>query len=164
MGNGKETFAMYGFRIEIPRDWRVELNPKTNRQKGDVAFHSPRGNKFFISWGTLGEATKRFTSLQEHRDNSVKQIRGGRDVKDISVEGSHEETLSGHTALFSHIKAEIRSGAFSRSTSDRGMSSVHLYCPETSRYYIVYFLLGDPNEYPDFTKMFEETARSFVCH
>ena len=156
---------MYGFRVEIPRDWRVELNPKTNRQKGDVAFHSPRGNKFFISWGNLDEATKRFASLQEYRDNSIKQIRSGRDVKGVSVESSHEETLSGHTALFSHIKVEIRSGgAFSKSSSDRGMSSVHLYCPSTSRYYVAYFLWKDPDEYQNLTKMFEVTVRSFVCH
>lgn len=161
----KETFALYGFRIEIPRDWRVELNPKTNREKGDVAFHSPKGNRFFVSWGPLDDAKKRFASLQDHRDKSVKQIRKGSDVNDVAVESSHEEIISGHNALFSNVNAEVRAGGpFSRATYERTMSSVHMYCPSNSRYYVVYSLLRDPTEYPDFRKLFEETARSFVCH
>jgi hypothetical protein len=49
----REVFAVYGFGLRIPNDWRVEFNPKGDRIKGDVAFHTPKKNRIFISWGPL---------------------------------------------------------------------------------------------------------------
>jgi hypothetical protein len=45
----------------------VEFNPKGDRIKGDVAFHTPKKNRIFISWGPLEEANKRFKTVQERR-------------------------------------------------------------------------------------------------
>ena len=82
-----EKFALYGFEIMIPTDWGVELNPKSTRKKGDVAFQSQKGNRVFVSWGSLDEA-KRFKTLEEHRDGSLNQVKKGRDVKSLDVSGS----------------------------------------------------------------------------
>lgn len=155
---------MYGFELKIPGDWRVEVNPKSTREKGDVAFHSKLGNRFFLTWGNLAVVEKRFNSLEEQRDKSIKQMKSGSDVKSVEVPDSHEEQIAGHKALFSHVRADVKAGMFSRVSSARDMWSVHLYCPDRSRYYVLYCLLRDPKEYEDFGGVFTSMARSFTCH
>jgi hypothetical protein len=160
----QEKFAMYGFEVKIPSDWRVEVNPKSTREKGDVAFHSKLGNRFFLTWGNLANVEGRFKSLEEHRDKNVKQIRSGPDVKNVNVTDSHEEQILGHKALFSHVTADVKAGMFSRGSYEREMWSIHLYCPDRSRYYVVYSLLRDPKEYGDFAGVFNSMGRSLRCH
>ena len=160
----QEKFAMYGFEVKIPNDWRVEVNPKSTRQKGDVAFHSKAGNRFFVTWGDLAKVEGRFKSLEEHRDKNVKQIRSGPDVKKVDITESHDEQISGHRALFSHVSADVKAGMFARGSYARDMWSIHLYCPEQARYYVIYCLLRDPKEYQDFAYIFNSMARSLVCH
>lgn len=160
----EEKFALYGFEIKIPSDWRVEVNPKSTREKGDVAFHSKRGNRFFVTWGNLANVENRFKTLEEHRDKNVKQIKSGPDVKSVDIADSHEEQILGHRALFSHVTADVKAGMFSRGSYERDMWSIHLYCRDRSRYYVVYCLLRDPSEYEDFSGTFNKMGRSLVCH
>ncbi len=161
----KERFALYGFGLEVPDDWRIEVNPKGNRQKGDVAFHTPKGNRFFISWGPLESANKRFKTLDEHRDWSTKQVGKGPDVKKVDVSDSREVAISGHRALLSHVSADVRAGGFmSRGSAERNMWSLHFYCPERGRYYVVYSLLRDKDEFPDFSGEFDSLWKSASCH
>jgi hypothetical protein len=162
--NDNEKFALYGFEIKIPTDWRVEVNPKSTREKGDVAFHSKLGNRFFVTWGNLANVQNRFKTLQDHRDKNVKQIKSGPDVKTVEVTDSHEEQILGHQALFSHVTADVKAGMFARGSYERDMWSIHLYCPPRSRYYVVYCLLRDPKEYEDFAGVFNSMGRSLVCH
>jgi hypothetical protein len=159
-----EKFALYGFQLDIPDNWRIEVNPKSTRQKGDVAFHSPKGNRFFVSWGKLEDASKRFRTLEEHRDRNLKQIKKGQDVRSVDVGQSYETQLSGHKALFTEVRAEVKQGMFGRATYVREMWSVHLYCENRARYFVIYCLLRDPAEYDDYSKVFKSMATSLVCH
>jgi hypothetical protein len=159
-----EKFALYGFQMEIPDNWRIEVNPKSTRLKGDVAFHSPKGNRFFISWGKLEDASKRFTTLEAHRDQNLKQIRKGQDVKQVDVGQSYEARISGHRSLFTEVRAEVKQGMFGRASYVREMWSVHLYCENRGRYFVIYCLLRDPKEYEDYGKVFKSMANSLVCH
>ena len=52
----------------------------------------------------------------------------------------------------------------SRRASERDMWSVHFYCPEQSRYYVLYSLLRDKEEYPDFSSVFSSLSKSMSCH
>ena len=160
----KEAFALYGFEAEIPSDWRVELNPKSNRHKGDVVFHSAKGNRFFVSWGELEDAKKKFKTLEEQRDKSINQLKKGPDVKLVMVSDSREDQIGGHRALFSHVAASVKQGMMSKRISERDMWSAHFYCPEISRYYVIYSLLRDSQEYPEFGPVFDSFAKSFSCH
>jgi hypothetical protein len=161
----KERFAIYGFELEVPDDWRVEVNPKGTRKKGDVAFHTSKGNRFFISWGDLESANKRFKTLDEHRDWSTKQVGKGPDVKKVNVEDSREVQIGGHRALLSHVTADVRAGGFmSRGSMQRSMWSVHFYCPEQNRYYVIYSLQRDPEEFPDFSSAFDSLWKTAACH
>lgn len=160
---GKENFAFYGLQVSIHDVWRVEINPKNTREKTDVAFHTPKGNRFFVSWGKLEDATKRFSSLKEHRDASVKQIRSGQVTK-VSIDDSREDIINGHSAIFSRVTAELNSGMFSKRVEEKDMWSAHFYCPESRRYYVAYCLLRDTTEYEDMGIVFTEMVKSAVCH
>jgi hypothetical protein len=157
-------FAVYGFQVEVPENWRVEMNPKGSQKKGDVAFHSLKGNRFFISWGLLEDATKRFKSLDEQRDTSIKQVKRGPDVTKIDVGSQREEEVSGHRTLVTHVTATVKGGFLSRAVAEKDMWSAHLYCPEQGRFYVIYCLLRDKDEYGDIAPVFDKMIKSFSCH
>jgi hypothetical protein len=158
-----EKFSLYGFEVMIPTDWQVELNPKSSRIKGDVAFKSQKGNRVFVSWGSLEEA-KRFKTLEEHRDRSLKQVKKGSDVKSADVSDLRETQICGHRALVSHVSAEIRIGMMGRSTVGRDIWSIHLHCPNTSRYYVLFSMERNPAEFEDMSAVFDSFAKTMVCH
>ena len=158
-----EKFAVYGFEIKIPSDWRVELNPKCSRQKGDVAFQSQKGNRVFVSWGPLEEA-KRFNTLEEHRDSSLNQVKKGSDVKSFGVSDLKEIQICGHRALVSHFSAEIRVGMMGRNTSGRDIWSIHFHCPNLSRYYVLFSMERDPAEFEDMASIFDSFSETIICH
>lgn len=160
----KEKFALYGFEVEIPSDWRVEVNPKSARSKGDVVFQTEKGNRFFVSWGPLEDATKRFKTLEELRENSFDQVRKGSDVKYVNVSDLNEIEICGHRALTARLRAEVRGGMMSRRSAVRNILSAHFHCPDLSRYYVVYSMERDTDEYEDMTKVFDSFAKSIVCH
>jgi len=160
-----ETFAAYGLALDIPDDWRIEFNPKSTREKGDVAFHSPKRNVFFVSWGKLEEAQHRFKTLEEQRDESAKRVRRNPNVKMADIEVSSREEVSGHEALLSKMVAQRRRAFMSRSEDPaHDIWLLHLHCPQSSRYYVVYWDIRDVEEYPDAGEMFRTIAHSVVCH
>ena len=55
-----ETFSVYSFSIDYPPVCRVEFNPKSRREAGDIVFHFPDKEKLFLSWGNLEKAQKKF--------------------------------------------------------------------------------------------------------
>ena len=160
----KEKFSMYGFELMIPSDWRVELNPKTSRDRGDVVFQSKKGNRIFVSWGPLSEAQDKFKTLEEHRDTNVERIRKGPDVTEVKVSDLKELQIGGHRALGSHVTASVKGGMLSKKTTERDVWSVHVHCPNKARYYVVYSMTRDPEEYEDFSKVFDVVSESFACH
>lgn len=159
-----EVFAVYGFKLRVPDEWRVEFNPKGSREKGDVAFHSPKKNRIFISWGVLEEANKRFKTIEEQRDWGVQQMKKARDIRDAEVSDSKTIQVCGHRALVSQVTARGGGGFLSPKRPDRVVSSMYLYCPNRSRFYILYSSPNYPDEYADFPKLFERVAQSLVCH
>jgi hypothetical protein len=157
---------MYGLQLEIPNNWRVEVNPKGTRAKGDVVFQSPKGNRFFVSWGPLDAATKRFKTLEEHRDAAIKRVKKGPDVKSMQVSDLNETQIGGHKALQSHVSAQVRAGGImARGVSSRDIWSVHFYCEPTSRYYVVYTMERDSSEFGgDMSRIFSSLSKKIVCH
>jgi hypothetical protein len=161
---GKEKFALYGIELEIPGDWRFEFNPKGSRKKADVVFQSPQGNRFFVSWGPLDEALKRFKTLEAHRDYGIQRVKKGPDVRSIEVSDLNELQIGGHRGLLSHVNAKIQRGMMSRGVSQRDIWSIHFHCPESSRYYVIYSMQRDADEFDDLSVIFRSLANSMRCH
>ena len=84
-----ETFSVYKFSMNYPPICRVEFNPKTRREAGDIVFHFPDPDrprapteKVFLSWGALDKATKKFptrrrTSRTQPKGSEEEQRRQG---------------------------------------------------------------------------------------
>jgi len=161
---GKEKFAVYGVELEIPADWRVEFNPKGTRRKADVVFQSPQGNRFFVSWGPLADAQKRFKTLEEHRDYTIQRVKKGPDVRSIDVSDQTQLQIDGHSAILSHVTAKLQRGMISRGVSQRQIWSILFYCQPTSRYYVVYCMQRDSDEFEDLSSVFRSIADGLKCH
>ncbi len=160
----EETFSVYGFALKIPGTWRVEFNPKGNRMKGDVVFHSPMRNRIFVSWGPLEDARRRFKSIEEQRDWGLKALKKSQNITSIVVNQSKETSVCGHKALVTRITASVAGGLLARKQGERTTSTVYLHCDKGARYYVLYSLETLAGEYPDFPALFESVAQSFVCH
>jgi len=159
-----EPFAVYGFKLTIPDNWRVEFNPKGNRLEGEVAFHTPKMNKVFFAWGSLVEASKRFKTLQEQRDWGVARMAKSRGIQEAKISESKRIQICGHDALITRITATSGGRFLSRNQPDRLVIALHLHCPLTSRFYVLYVAPTDMEEYPGLPGLFERVAQSFVCH
>jgi len=159
-----EAFALYGFELRIPKTWRVELNPKDTRDTCDVAFHTPKRNRIFVSWGSLEEANKRFKTLEEHRDWTLSELKKARGVKAISITSSGETRICGHRALVTQVSASLGGGIMAPPQPVREMGSAFFYCPEGGRYYVVHSQLRFPDEFANFREVFDSLLRSVKCH
>jgi len=161
-----ERFSAYGLGVDVLDDWRIEFNPKSTREKGDVAFHSPRKNVFFVSWGKLDDAQRRFETIEQQRDESVKRVKSNPNVAMAKIELSSNEMINGHEGILTKMVTQRRRGGMLSRGQDppHEVWTAHLHCPQTSRYYVVYWDIRDGEEYADIEERFRAMVRSFVCH
>jgi hypothetical protein len=160
-----ELLAMYGFSAKYPDNARLELNPKTRREKGDIVFHLEGGFKVFLSWGSLQEARKRYATAAAQASASIE-----RSVKSThaKLEGTPETKnlkIQGHDATYTHARMFMDRGGFpfgsGRVTQDS--HSLHLQCDESGRYYVMY-TFARPEASEQLGKIFEPLMLSLKCH
>ena len=167
MKNGEmERFSVYRFSMNYPSVCRFEFNPKTRREKGDVVIHFPDKEKVFLSWGDLAVVTKKYQSANEFANNSIKSMGKSRNVGKTERMDEKSLTVNSHEAFYNKVLFHETApmGFFSKGrTNLRTTCSVHLYCPRSSRYFVIYALLT-PNAPEDFDKLFLEMVESFRCH
>jgi len=161
---GAEAFAVYGFKLTIPDTWRVEFNPKGDRLKGEVAFHTPLRNTVFLAWGPLEEAGRRFKTLEEQRDWGVARIAKTRGIQGAKITESRRVQICGHEGMVTRIEATPSRALLSRKQPERTVVSMHLHCPVKSRFYVLYVAPNSAGEYADFGGLFDGLVQSFVCH
>jgi hypothetical protein len=163
--SGFEMFTVYRFSMDYPSLCRIEFNPKSRPEAGDVVFHFPDREKVFLSWGKLEDAQKQFHSVDDQAEHSLKIIKKSKQVK--GFEKVKEDTLmiSSHRALYNHVKmGEVPPRIFpGKRTISRETLSLHLHCEPLSRYFVIYTMLS-PNAPEDFENLFLDMVRSFKCH
>ena len=160
-----ELLAMYGFSLKYPSKGRLELNPKTRREKGDVAFHLEEGFRVFLSWGSLEEARRRFDTAAAQAsatiERSVKSTRAKLDSPPITM----NVRIQGHDAVHTHARMFVERGGFPfgarRTVQDS--HSMHLHCDDSGRYYVVYAFTR-PETSEQFEKIFAQMISSLKCH
>lgn len=159
-----EQFSVYGFSIDYPKDSRVEFNPKSRRGQGDVVFHFPDRMKIFLSWGDLENALKKFPTVEEHADHSLKRIKTAGNVKGFERISHDSISIHSHQGAYNRAKfEEVTVGFLSgKRKSPREAHSVHVHCPNSSRYFVVYALL--PSGANDYERTFTAMANSLRCH
>lgn len=163
-----EKFSVYKFSLDYPKVCRVEFNPKSRREGGDIVFHFPDREKIYISWGDLEVAKKRFGSPQSHAEHGIKKIMKGRGVSEKDSERLKQDSLEvdGHSGVYNRVKlGELIPGLLlsKKRIVTREAHSVHVYCEQSSRYFVIYTLLS-PKAPEDFGELLVTMARSFTCH
>lgn len=162
-----EPFCTYGFCTVCPATWKIELNPKSDRKEGDVAFKSPEKVNIFVSWGPLEKAKKRYASIEEHADDSLKRIKKNPGVKAVELIERKELRISAHKALFSHVKVILTRPSFipfsKEKMYEREVRCLHLYCDSLERYYVLYGEIM-PDKTAEHGEIFRNMVKSFSCH
>lgn len=159
-----ERFSAYRFSIDYPTVCRIEFNPKSRREKGDVVFHFPDKEKVFVSWGDLETAQKRFHTVEEQAEHSVKNISKTGNVKGFERVSKDTIEMNSHRAAYNRMKLnEVTGGLFGGKMVPREGYSVHLHCENSSRYFVIYTLLST-NAPEDFGDLFKTMMNSFKCH
>jgi len=160
-----ELLAMYGFSASYPNNTRLELNPKTRREKGDVVFHLQGGLKVFLSWGSLEDARKRYATAAAQASASIERsVKSARAKLDGTPEARNLK-IQGHDATYTHARMFVERGGFPfgsrRVTQDS--HSMHLQCDESGRYYVVY-AFARPETSEQVGKIIEPIMLSLKCH
>lgn len=162
---GFEKFSVYGFSIDYPKVCRIEFNPKSRREGGDVVFHFPDREKLFVTWGALDKVQTKFPTVEQQAEHTMKNIRKTGNVRNLERVKQDSITVSSHQAAFNHMTLdEAARGLFpSKRSMKHDAYSVHLHCTQSSRYFVIYTMLS-PNAPPDFGELYTTIVHSFRCH
>jgi hypothetical protein len=161
-----ETFSVYNFSIDYPPVCRVEFNPKTRREGGDIVFHFPDREKVFLSWGNLEKAEKKFETAEKQAEHSLQVVKKSGNVKKMEKLSSDSLTLNSHKAAYNRVRLDEQSGGLfpGKRTVPHDAYSVHLHCDKSSRYFVIYTMLSPkaPEDFGD--AIFMVMTKSFKCH
>jgi len=161
-----ERFSVYGFSIDYPFVCRIEFKPNNTRGKGDMVFHFPDKEKLFVSWGDLTGAQKDFQTLEgqvEHNMQSLKKRSKRLNVRNLA-RTTDSLRVSSHRAIFNRIRIEEPGpGLFRKTKVSRSAYTVHLHCPNSNRFFVIYTLLSSRAP-EDFESLFKAMVSSLKCH
>ena len=105
-----EKFSVYNFSIEYPPVCRVEFNPKSRREAGDIVFHFPDREKVFLSWGDLEKAEKKFETAEKQAEHSLQVVKKSGNVKKMEKLENDMLTLNSHKAAYNRVRLDEQSG------------------------------------------------------
>jgi len=161
-----ERFSVYSFSIGYPPVCRVEFNPKSRREAGDIVFHFPDREKVFLSWGKLDKAEKKFETAEKQAEHSLQVVKKSGNVKKMEKLESDSMTLNSHQAAYNRVRLDEQPpGLFmGKRTVPHDAYSIHLHCDKSSRYFVIYTMLSPraPEDFGD--AIFKVMANSFRCH
>jgi len=157
-----DTLTVYGFSFRFSAASSLEFNPKFKREAGDVAVKSPEKAAVFVSWGDLAKLEKRAPTLEAHAKFSMDKVKKSVQGKMKQLE-LKEIDVNGHTALFNHVRIEVpRRGLFGKGR-EQEVTSVHLHCKESGRYFVIYATSNDANAAKQ-GRTIEDIIGSLRCH
>jgi hypothetical protein len=160
-----ELLSLYGFSASYPANARLEFNPKSRREKGDLVFHTSDGSKIFLSWGSLAEAKKRYATAAEQASDSIKRSLKGAPGKLEGPPETRAMKILDHDATYSHARAllEWRRFPFGSSRMIRDTYAMHLHCDKSARYYVIY-AFGRDSASEELRRSIEPIMSSLKCH
>jgi len=162
-----EFFHIYGFRTVYPVDWKVELDPKSERSEGNVTFKSPEKAHIVVSWGPLEKGKEKYSSLEEHAIDSINRIKKDRKVKEVELVQTRNVQVNSHEAILSHIRMVFstrRLLPFGKGkTHEREVRSLHLYCKPSGRYFVIYGVTTTDKSLRQ-GRIFESIIEFLSCH
>jgi len=161
-----DHLSVYGFAVDYPEDWRVELKPESDRNRGNLAFHSPTKDNMFISWEILERVQKRYTSPAEQVDSVLENIKKSRGVKSLEVMERKELEINGHKGVFTHLKVTSIHAIFflKKHVILHELWSLHVYCEQTARFFALYGSSTSEEKSLEQADIFKHMQKTFRCH
>jgi len=161
-----DHLSVYGFAVDYPEDWRVELKPESDRNRGNLAFHSPTKDNMFISWEILERVKRRYTSLAEQVDDVLENVKKSRGVKSLEVMERKELEINGHKGVFTHLKVISIHAVFffKKRVILQELWSLHVYCEQTARFFALYGMSSSEERSPKQADIFKHMQKTFKCH
>jgi hypothetical protein len=158
-----ERFEAYGFGVDYPYDWTIELNPKSTRSQGDIAFKSSSGHKIFLSWGELRKV-ENLHGVDGHADFSIQKISRS---SQATVRGVKRESanVNGHPSSSNKVELELttKGSFFNRVVTLQEVHSLHVHCDISSRYFVMYgFTPREKSQ--EGGEVVAKMTRTFLCH
>jgi hypothetical protein len=162
-GMKSETLMIYGFSFEYPGQAKLEFNPKFKREGGDVAIKLTGEYNTFVSWGNLEKIREKFSDVNKHAIYSIENVRKSSQGKVTNIE-NRDVTVNGHTAAYNHVRIDVpRRGLFGGRSQSQEIHSLHIHCPESGRYFVIYgSAIPERSEPQGRTVM--KLLESFRCH
>ena len=96
------------FSMDYPEVCTIEFNPKSMKQRGDVVFHFPDREKMFVSWGKLDVAQKKFATVEEQAEKSLKAASKSAQTKTMERVKQDSMKINSHKAVYNHVRMERR--------------------------------------------------------
>jgi hypothetical protein len=161
-----EQLKLYNIQVEYPISARLELNPKSTREQGDVVFHFDQYSKVMLSWGQLEGARNRYSTAEAQAADSIKRATSVNRVRDLKVIRHDELAINGHTAAYYRTEFEVTSSPFliARGLGKQETHSIHLHCPESGRYYVIYGSSTSPKDSENQWALLRHLSNSLKCH
>ncbi len=158
----KDSLTIYGFSFEYPKSRKLEFNPKFKRTDGDVAVKSPEKAVVFVSWGELEKIAKKAPTIEEHAKFSLERVKKSVQGKMVAVDHKDIE-VNGHPALYNSVRIQVpKRGLFGRA-QEQEVTSVHLHCPQSQRYYVIYTTSNNDNV-ADQQRTLQGIIETLRCH
>lgn len=166
MTDSCEHLTLYNIQIEYPISARLELNPKSTRGQGDVVFHFDKYTKIMLSWGELETAKNRYPTAEAQAADSIKRARNVNRVRDLKVMRHDELSINGHKAPYYRTQFEVTSSGLllARGVGKQETHSIHLHCPRSGRYYVVYGSATSLEASEDQWILLRHMSSSLRCH
>ena len=108
-------------------------------------------------------ARKKFETLEQYAENSIKIVK--KEAKTFERVPPYSLTLNSHNAIYNQTSLSEKSpGLFGagRQPIRHGTYSIHLYCEESSRFFVIYAVFSNTDE--TFKEIFMKMANSLQCH
>jgi len=161
-----DRLSIFGFEADYPKDWRVELKPESDRNRGNLAFHSPTKDNMFISWEILERVQKRYSSLAEQVNGVLENIKKSRGVKSVEVLERKELEINGHKGVFTHLKVTSIHAIFffKKRVILQELWSLNVYCEQTARFFALYGMSSSDERSLQQANIFKHMQKTFKCH
>lgn len=154
---------MYGFTIDYPDTWEVELRPRSLASAGDLAFKT-KGLRVYLTWGDLARIRKKFGTLEQQAEASLKQMKKGGDVRRVETMKHEEMAINGHRSIFNSARFVLGTGIMALKTSKREVCTLHLQCERSGKFFVVYANAAGEGSLDMVAGTFQHMISTLRCH
>ena len=159
-----ERLTLYGFSLIYPKDWVVSIDEKSSREDGLLRIRFGNEATVNIVWGPLEKIKSKLPSPKEHAEYALKRIRREGDVVRAELLSVDRVDTELHEAYIAHSRIAREFGAFlMRRYTVQEMLSLHVYCEESGRFFVVYGITGQ-TLFPEYEDTIRKILLSFRCH